>query len=473
MFKRTFSKIALILVVVTALLATVLLAACDQNAFKPGDLPEQAAVEADGNGGNAVKYGEWLYYVNGYQSSASAENTYAESYGRVGSIARIKLADLEKLFEVYEDTTLTSSSAKTKKIAEELKRAAEVVVPNFYYSGNTTTTELNGIYIFNDRLYILTPNDALTAGGNKQTDQAVLTSYALNGSDMRKHYVFTSNAAQIMFNELDGKLVATFVMTSGSDTNAANLDVASGKLTAEVKKISNAKFDVAGKAVFFTDEDGSICKLTPSMTDKQVIVDNSVEEGEDKSTITYTITSVNGGTVYYTMSDSENSEIGGKALYYASEEKTEPIANVALNGEVPTTYYGYKDTIIFTASETIVEKTLYGIYKTNKDTVILDPTALNGDKSITFNKLVGDTLYFTRDNVAYTLDLAAASAEPVPYARSLASASGWSVPKIIKADDTHNYVITLSSGSVSVVKFDTAAKTNSDSVTLTLVADED
>lgn len=473
MFKRTFSKIALILVVVTALLATVLLAACDQNAFKPGDLPEQAAVEADGNGGNAVKYGEWLYYVNGYQSSASAENTYAESYGRVGSIARIKLADLEKLFEVYKDTTLTSSSAKTKKIAEELKRAAEVVVPNFYYSGNTTTTELNGIYIFNDRLYILTPNDALTAGGNKQTDQAVLTSYALNGSDMRKHYVFTSNAAQIMFNELDGNLVATFVMTSGSDTNAANLDVASGKLTAEVKKISNAKFDVAGKAVFFTDEDGSICKLTPSMTDKQVIVDNSVEEGEDKSTITYTITSVNGGTVYYTMSDSENSEIGGKALYYASEEKTEPIANVALNGEVPTTYYGYKDTIIFTASETIVEKTLYGIYKTNKDTVILDPTALNGDKSITFNKLVGDTLYFTRDNVAYTLDLAAASAEPVPYARSLASASGWSVPKIIKADDTHNYVITLSSGSVSVVKFDTSAKTNSDSVTLTLVADED
>lgn len=473
MFKRTFSKIALILVVVTALLATVLLAACDQNAFKPGDLPEQAAVEADGNGGNAVKYGEWLYYVNGYQSSASAENTYTESYGRVGSIARIKLADLEKLFEVYEDTTLTSSSAKTKKIAEELKRAAEVVVPNFYYSGNTTTTELNGIYIFNDRLYILTPNDALTAGGNKQTDQAVLTSYALNGSDMQKHYVFTSNAAQIMFNELDGKLVATFVMTSGSDTNAANLDVASGKLTAEVKKISNAKFDVAGKAVFFTDEDGSICKLTPSMTDKQVIVDNSVEEGEDKSTITYTITSVNGGTVYYTMSDSDNSEIGGKALYYASEEKTEPTANVALNGEVPTTYYGYKDTIIFTASETIVEKTLYGIYKTNKDTVILDPTALNGDKSITFNKLVGDTLYFTRDNVAYTLDLAAASAEPVPYARSLASASGWSVPKIIKADDTHNYVITLSSGSVSVVKFDTSAKTNSDSVTLTLVADED
>ena len=474
MFKRTFSKIALILVVVTALLATVLLAACEQNAFKPGELPEQATVEADGNGGNAVKYGEWLYYVNGYQSSASAENTYADSYGRVGSIARIKLTDLEKLFDIYKDTTLTSSSAKTKKIAEELKKTAEVVVPNFYYSGNTTTTELNGIYIFNDRLYILTPNDALTAGGNKQTDQAVLTSYALNGSEMRKHYVFTSNAAQIMFNELEGKLVATFVMTSGSDTNAANLDVASGKLTAEVKKISNAKFDVAGKAAFFTDEDGSICKLTPAMTDKQVIVDNSVEEGEDKSTVTYTITSVNAGKVYYTMSDSDNPDIGNKALYYASEEKTEPTANVALNGEVPTTYYGYKDTIIFTASETIVEKTLYGIYKTNKNTPILDITKdIDAAKSISFNKLVGDTLYFTRDNVAYTLNLAAASAEPVPYARSLASASGWSVPKIIKADDTHNYVITLSSGSVSVVKFDTSDKTNSDAVTLTLVVDED
>lgn len=473
MFKRTFSKIALILVVVTVLVASVLLAACEQNAFKPGSLPDKATVEADGNGGNAVKYGEWLYYVNGYQSSAAAENTYAESYGRVGSIARIKISDMEKLFEVYEDTTLTSTSAKTKKIAEELKKTAEVVVPNFYYSGNTTTTDLNGIYIFNDRLYILTPNDALTAGGNKQTDQSVLTSYALNGSDMKKHYVFTSNAAQIMLNEIDGKLVATFVMASGSDTNVANLDMQSGELTAEVKKISNAKFDIAGKAVFFTDEDGSICKLAASATDKQVIVDNSVEEGEDKSTITYTITSVNDGTVYYTMSDSDNSDIGNKALYFASEANTEPTANVALSTETPTTYYGYKDTIIFTATEKILEKTLYGIYKTDKNTVILDPTALGSDKAITFNKLIGDTLYFTRDNIAYTLDLAAENAEPVPYARSLASASGWSVPKIIKADDTHNYVITLSGGSVSVVKFDTAEKTNSDSVILTLVADED
>ena len=202
-------------------------------------------------------------------------------------------------------------------------------------------------------------------------------------------------------------------------------------------------------------------------------MDNSVEEGEDKSTITYTITSVNDGTVYYTMSDSDNSDIGNKALYFASEANTEPTANVALSTETPTTYYGYKDTIIFTATEKILEKTLYGIYKTDKNTVILDPTALGSDKAITFNKLVGDTLYFTRDNVAYTLDLAAANAQPVPYARSLASASGWSVPKIIKADDTHNYVITLSSGSVSVVKFDAAEKTNSDSVILTLVADED
>ena len=109
MFKRTFSKIALILVVVTVLVASVLLAACEQNAFKPGSLPDKATVEADGNGGNAVKYGEWLYYVNGYQSSAAAENTYAESYGRVGSIARIKISDMVKLVEVYEATPLTST----------------------------------------------------------------------------------------------------------------------------------------------------------------------------------------------------------------------------------------------------------------------------------------------------------------------------------------------------------------------------
>ena len=472
MLKHTLSKIALILVVIMAFAALGVLVACDGSTFTPVTMPTQATV--DNNGGNAVIYGEWLYYVNGYQSSAAAENTYADSYGRVGSIARIKLTELEKLFAIYDDTTLSSTTAKTKKIAEELKKVAEVVVPNFYYSGNTTTTDLNGIYIFNDRLYILTPNDQLTAGGSKQTDQSVLTSYKLNGEDMHKHYVFTNNGAQIMFTEGENSLIATYVMSGETNSNVGNVDVLNDKLLAEVKNVSNAKFDIQGKAVFFTDEDGSICKFDASMTDKTVIVDNSVEEGEDKSTVTYTLSTVNNGVVYYTLSDSDNSEIGGKALYYASEERTEPTANVALQTEAPSSYFGYKGAIIYTKSTTINDKTVYGIYKTDEVDPILDPyKELNGDKEITFNKLVGDTLYFTRDSVAYTLDLATAGAQPVPYARSLASASGWSVPKILKMDDTHNYVVTLSSGSVSVVKFDTTEKTNSDSVTLTLVAEEE
>lgn len=471
MFKHTLSKIALILVVVMAFSAVVLLAACENKPFTPPTMPEKASVVGE-NGGNAVIYGEWLYYVNGYQSSASAENTYADSYGRVGSIARIKLTDLEDLFAIYEDTTLSSTSAKTKKIAEELKKAAEVVVPNFYYSGNTSTTELNGIYIFKDRLYILTPNDKLTAGGNKQTNQSVLTSYALNGTDMRRHYVFTSNGAQIMFTEGTDSLTATYVMSGETNYNVGNINVLTGALISEVKNVSNAQFDIASKAVFFTDEDGSICKFDSSMTEKQVLVDNSVEEGEDKSAVTYTITSVNDGVVYYTLSDSDNSEIGGKALYYASAANTEPTANVALDTETPSSYYGYKDTIIYTKSKTIMDKTVYGIYKTNETNIVLSPyDELDGDKSITLNKLVGDTLYFTRDSVAYTLDLATENSKPAPYARSLASASGWSAPKVLKADETHNYVVTLSSGSVAVVKFDTVNKTNSETVTLTLVAE--
>ncbi|MCX4286231.1 MAG: hypothetical protein OSJ68_02900, partial [Clostridia bacterium] len=195
MFKNTAMKKTFIFVVVLVMLVAVLLTACDGNKkFTPVEMPEKGEVE--GNGGVAVKYGDWIYYVNGYQSSVSAENTYVNVEARAGAIARIKVADLEALFAVHEETI--TSSEKTKKIASLVKEKAQIVVPNFYHSGNTAEVGLNGIFIFDDRLYITTPNTELTAGGNAQTNQLVLTSYKLDGRDPQQHFTFTNNAAKIM-----------------------------------------------------------------------------------------------------------------------------------------------------------------------------------------------------------------------------------------------------------------------------------
>ncbi len=461
MFKHKSTKSMIFLTVAVIMVVAVTLTACNGNAFKPVEMPAQGEVSS--NGGSAVRYGEWIYYINGYESNSSAANTYEQIETRVGAVARIKVADIENLFAVYDDSTFTSSSARTKEIANRLKEAAQIVVPNFYYSANSTSQQLNGIFIFGDRLYMLTPNDELTAGGNTQTNQSVLTSFKLDGSDPQRHYVFTNNAAQVMLNEIDGKVVATYIM----DKEIGNINVADGSKIVMIEETASAQFDFAGKAVVYLDEDGSVCSLKAGKAEHKVLVENKIPEGKKESTVTYSVTSVNNGYVYYTMSDSTNSAIGNKCLYYATDSVKD---QVAFAGETSSfsSFYGYKDTVVYADSSTVSGTTMYGIYIRNSegDKVIVNP--VQNDNSITFNRIEGDILYYTSNNIAYKVDLSAETPVVQAYGASLAAASNWYMPDIVG-----EYVITVASGSVTAVKFDAETKTNSSSVILTIVADTD
>ena len=77
MFKNSTQKIsAIILVAVCMLLVTVLGACTPTAAFKPFSLP--TTNDVDGNGGIAVRYGDYILYVNGYQSDATVANSYSD-----------------------------------------------------------------------------------------------------------------------------------------------------------------------------------------------------------------------------------------------------------------------------------------------------------------------------------------------------------------------------------------------------------
>lgn len=439
-----------------------MLSACTHNPFKPVTPPDKSNSIVS-NGGSAVQYGEWLYYVNGYQSTVSAENTYEDAVGRVGAIARIKITDLEALFDVYNDSKLTSSAARTEKIAELLAEKAHIVVPKFYYSGNTTTTQINGIYIFDERIYMLTPNDELTAGGNSQTEQSVLTSFNLDGSGEQRHHTFTSNSAQIMLGKVSDKLVATYIMGA----TIGCIDVANGNDIAKIDETTSAQFDIAGNAIVYLDKDGAICKLNAG-ADKSVTL---VANNKDESTVTYTIASANMGYVYYTKADSVNSSVDNTCIYYVTEATASKAEGerVALATAAPSSnYYGYKETIVHVTTTTVYDDTLYGIYVLNdnkgeeKPKEIVSPE--HNATSITFNRLEGDKLYYTSDSVAYVVDLSEENPAPKAIGKSLASASGWSVPDMVG-----EYIVTLSSGSVTIVKFDADKKQSGSSVTLTIV----
>ena len=495
MFRNTSAKKFMILTVALLLVATLVLTACSEQPFKAVEIPQSGSVE--GNGGIAVTYGEWLYYINGYTSDVNATNSYTNDVvdaPRVGSVVRIKLADLAGMFAIQDDANKTSSE-KTKDIEQYVRDHAQTVVPNIYYSGNTTTTQFNGLYIFGDRIYILTPNDQLTAGGDSLTSQLVLMSYDLGGGDAKRHFVFTNNSAQIWFSESQGKVVATYLM----DSLLYKLDVQSGTSTQvttngtneaeDVADVYNSvNWDVAGKCLFFIDKYYAICKLSVGSDKYDVVVPNDTYEvhehdGEkqiEAGNISYTIQSVNNGQVYYTIADSENSSISGTVLYYAKQAVTNNNHTVALYNSSLSGLKAWKDgKAVFTKS--IVDDvvgTFYGIYVTQdadgstKPLTLLDP-AYN-DSSITIDRIEGDTLYYTADSISYTLDLNNTTEQQSgkPYAKSLASATGWAQPDFATYDSVSYIITATSTGGLTIVKFDpdTIKKSSPTPISLQLLA---
>ena len=88
MFRNTSIKKTLICVVALLMLATVAFAACNGSSFKPTvDLPTGSVVVST-NGGIAVQYGDYIYYVNGLASATTA-NTYENVDARVSRLTNL------------------------------------------------------------------------------------------------------------------------------------------------------------------------------------------------------------------------------------------------------------------------------------------------------------------------------------------------------------------------------------------------
>ena len=490
MTKHTTVKKSLILLVAALLCVAVLFAACNSGKFTPVTMPTGEGIES--NGGIAVRYGDWIYYVNGYESNVNATNTYVDTKDapRVGSVVRIEISKLEEVLAIHDQDEL-SGTEKTKAIAKAVFESAQVVVPKIYYAGNTSTPTLNGIFIFGDRLYILTPNDELTPGGNPQTSQSVLMSFKLDGSDPVRHFTFTDNTAQIWLYESGNKVLATYLMSSQLHV----LDVASGTDTPiknaddETATVSSVKFDEAGKCVFFLDEDGAICKLDCGKTAQEVIVANEIPEGKDVSPISFTISEVNNGYVYYTVANSEDTTVDNQVLYYANSDNkvatVDGARKVAYNSSnLPSGWKPWKDNMIVSVEN---KDGFYGlriIASVDGSEIIQVLKRGYNDQSVVINKIDGDKLYYTVNSVTYVKNLADFVGENATgdttdlgevYAASWSTSAsvGWATPdvvKVVKGDVTTTYMFTLSTGSVSVVKFDPEKKSNGTATTLTLAA---
>ncbi len=471
---KTVKKSALLLVVALLLVSVVLVACQPKGEFTPVEAPASGK-DIIGNGGSVVRYDNYFYYVNGYQSSADVSNGYDDEI-RVGQIVRVKVEDIEEMLKVYESDL--SSSKISEKIAELVEENVEIVVPYYYYSANTTVTALNGIYIFKvggaERLYITTPCQDKTANGASLTNQLTLMSFKLDGSDVQTHYTFPSNSMQIMLTATSDVVYATYV--NGTVMGCINVNTGA-EVLAEVKEISSANFSKINDSkgyIFFLDEDGAICRYTAGASAHEVLVANA-----DNEKITYTIKSVNKDTVYYTVANTDESYKDNLTLYYTNAVATDNV--VSLQGLPAGTYYCWNGKVVYVKSDNkVANKTLYSlvIVSGNANTAETNVTILDKEdnaSTITFVKLEGDVLFYTKNSVTYWVDLAVAfdarvansNAEVTEnvYGYSMSTtATGWSTP-----DTIGEYTFTLGSSSVTVTKFDRDSLTNSKSVNLTLL----
>lgn len=187
-------KLLIVVAVVTVLATCVgVLAGCTES-LKQKAIPTEFSETVGSNGGMAVVYGKYLYFINGY-AGESADNTFGSVVK--GSIARVELKDGVPDGE------------------------ATIIVPKNVYGTDTT---YGGIYISNDYIYYATTSTDLDGDGNAKTSNGVIMRTKVDGTDTKAVAEFDSHST--VFKVAGDKLV--YIRNNGIysiDLNSKKFDV--------------------------------------------------------------------------------------------------------------------------------------------------------------------------------------------------------------------------------------------------------
>ena len=320
MTKKLFAIIATLAISVIALFG------CSGDHYKKVELDgvQNTDYTVVGNGGSAVQYGNYVYFLNGTRGYEDTEGT-ANVFGEVvkGAVYRAELLgeNQDGTFVVKRDT-VTELGVKSHKDTDYKRDEVDVidvecVAPK---TVGTASYKEGGIFIYDDCLYYASPNNLKSKTGEVQYKKTDFFRMTLDGKSTKKIYTTTSDSdsAPYAFYSVGDKVYLTVL--DGTDLITVRTSKKNGKVEDTVKlaeDVTDAVMPV--KPVYYKGIDENtvydFVYYKRSATDDDTLPGGDVLEfvrpdGESESYIfeadgysTYTLETVRDGYLFYRKPD--------------------------------------------------------------------------------------------------------------------------------------------------------------------------
>lgn len=239
MTKKVFAIIATLAISVIALFG------CAGDNYKRVEIDgvQDTSYTVQGNGGSAVQYGNYVYFLNGTRGYEDSDGT-ANVFGSVikGAVYRAELLGEKQngSFVVKRDT-VTELGVKSHKDTDYKRDEVDVIdvesiAPK---TVGTASYKEGGIFIYDDCIYYASPNNLKSKTGDVQYKKTDFFRMTLDGKNTKKIYTTTSDSdsSPYAFYSVGENVYLTVL--DGTDLITVKVAKKNGKVEDTVKLAEN------------------------------------------------------------------------------------------------------------------------------------------------------------------------------------------------------------------------------------------
>lgn len=464
---KTFKTVLTAALIICALAAFV---ACGQS-FEWGPVGEtQPDAAVQNNGSLAVRQGDYLYYVNGQDDTATLEEPSDNYFGQAsvkGSIMKSK---------INEDGTLTDTA---------------VVVPKMFMTSYTQ----GGIYIFGEWIYYVTPTTKTDRDGVVQVSYLEYYRTKTDGTETQlitmvegasNPYVFTPDAL-IYYASYTLYKVGYTATEVDSAATVIDEDVATatfhhdsdytpgqeGSVKDYIFYVKASEEDNVSASELYATDGGEPIKLIDATTWSKTEGEVADKENQFSISVLSVADDADGVTLYYTKTAAAGADSSARTYGYKFTGKTPSfdaskevkLAESSLSGII---HIGLEN------GAAVISSNVFTVYKTGADGVQIklsaDDSALSGTATVVKYDIEADELYYIVSNNLYIAKglLASATSQDaaMPYALRVSDSAintSWLAPTLVDGalyyiDNTYSYTcrIVIPDGFMSDLENDVA-----------------